>query len=696
MTNQFPVAPAIWGYAFSALVFAVFLARLLLGWQSHVRSWVLALAMLSSLIWSATMAFSLFASSPAVWFLACSVDAVRLATWMIFLSVLSHGWQRPGNAMMNASGFVIGPAILIAGGILVPQIPPWLATGNASENPIGAYYFFLGGAVFGLVQVEQLYRQTSHNRRWAIKPLAIGLGGMFALDLVIFSSAVLFHQIEPTMWAARGIAAAIVTFFVAIATARNLDWTIDVYVSRAAVFQSTTLLIAGLYLLLVAFGAYWVHVFGGDWGGTLRVTFLFAAVLLLAAILMSGTFRAKLKAYISKNLFSYRYDYRAEWLGFTNALRTEEKDESLYHQVIRALANLLESGGGILCLEKGGYLTEVARLNATGESQAEPLSAPFAEFLADREWVLQLDEYRRTPTRYAGPAFPVWILSIEDAWLVVPLLDGKSLIGIVVLLRPLAPIDVNWEVRDLLKTASRQAAIFLAQVRAKEMLVETEKFGAFNRMSAFVVHDLKNLVAQMALMLKNAERHRENPEFQRDMLETIEHVVDRMNKLMLQLRIGTSAVEKPRSVDIVGIIESVRIGKEVLGTALSCNLPAHLRAMGHEDRLERVIGHIIQNAIDATRQNSGTVSVRAYSSGEKACVEVSDTGIGMSDDFVRNRLFHPFQTTKANGMGIGMYESQQYIRGLGGKIEVESSPGKTVVCMYLPGASNSNAETRFS
>ena len=249
---------------------------------------------------------------------------------------------------------------------------------------------------------------------------------------------------------------------------------------------------------------------------------------------------------------------------------------------------------------------------------------------------------------------------------------------------PRTKVEVDWEVRDLLKTASQQAASYLGQIRATEALLEARKFDAFNRMSAFVVHDLKNLVAQLSLMLRNAERHRNNPEFQRDMLSTVENVVEKMNKLMLQLRIGGSPLENPRLVDLGVVVRRVCASKSSHKPPIDVAATAPLVAFGHEERLEHVIGHLLQNAIDATVDGGG-VSVHLDREDRFAVIEVADTGIGMSAEFVRERLFKPFQTTKKAGMGIGVYESVQYVSGLGGKILVDSAVNAgTRVRVLLP------------
>jgi putative PEP-CTERM system histidine kinase len=285
---------------------------------------------------------------------------------------------------------------------------------------------------------------------------------------------------------------------------------------------------------------------------------------------------------------------------------------------------------------------------------------------------------------------PAWLSAVSGAWLIIPLLSGTELVGFVVLTTSLAPVDVNWEVRDLLKTASRQAASFLAQLQASESLLEARKFDAFNRMSAFVVHDLKNLVAQLSLMLKNAKRHSSNPEFQADMLRTVEHVVTRMNALMLQLRTGTQPVDSPRPLDLGMLVRRVSAAKADLRVPISLELEPDVTTFGHDDRLEHVIGHLVQNAIDASLPE-GRVTVSVERAGGFASVIVTDKGVGMTADFVRDRLFKPFQTTKPAGMGIGVYESSQYVASLGGELVIESAPGAgTRVHVRLPRADTSS------
>jgi putative PEP-CTERM system histidine kinase len=215
-------------------------------------------------------------------------------------------------------------------------------------------------------------------------------------------------------------------------------------------------------------------------------------------------------------------------------------------------------------------------------------------------------------------------------------------------------------------------------------LLEVRKFDAFNRMSAFVVHDLKNIVTQLSLMLKNAKRLHDNPEFQQDMLMTVENSLDRMRQLMLQLREGATPPGTVVGVDLAIIVQRIASVALKRGRQLEVELIDKVLTRGHEERLERIIGHVVQNAFDAT-DPSGRVWVKLDRASGQARVEIGDTGHGMSEEFVQERLFKPFQTTKQAGMGIGAYESFQYVQELGGKILVSSAQNKgTLVTILLP------------
>ena len=681
---------AAWSFGVALAGYTAFVARVLLGWRGSLRARLLLAALVATAAWALLCLFVVPTQSQAALFASNIADATRYAAWFAFLaSLLREAPVAVDAAPVRARsmlplGATVAVGIALVAGVLLSEGTPFSGSSWLQDARAG-YLLRLCIAVAGLMLIEHVVRRVVPQMRWGIRPLAIALAGVFGLDLYLYADALLFGRLDPVIWIARGFANALVIPFLAVATARNTGWTVDLHLSRRAVFHSSALLVSGSFLLAIAAAGYFVRYFGGDWGRALQIELLFGAVLFAALAATSGRFRSRLKVFVSKHFFSYRYDYREEWLKFTRTLSMEGSTQSVQERVIVALADLVESPGGALWSrgESRGYV-QAARWNLPPAGGVEPEDGALATFLVRTGWVVALAEVRDHPSRYEGLALPQWLADLPSAWIVVPLLSGTDLLGMVVLTTPRTPIELDWEVRDLLKTASRQAASFLGQIRAAEALLEARKFDAFNRMSAFVVHDLKNLVSQLSLMLKNAQRHSDNPEFQADMLATVEHVVDRMNGLMLQLRVGATPVDNPRPVDLEAVVRRVCAAKTGPQTSVVLEVAAAVTAIGHEDRLEHVIGHLIQNAIDASSPPR-QVRVRLGRDAGRAVLEVRDRGVGMTPEFVRERLFKPFQTTKATGMGIGVYESSQYVTGLDGSIAVESEPGVgTVVFLRLP------------
>ncbi|MEY2682935.1 MAG: putative system histidine kinase, partial [Pseudomonadota bacterium] len=402
---------------------------------------------------------------------------------------------------------------------------------------------------------------------------------------------------------------------------------------------------------------------------------------------VSGSVRARLRVFLGKHFFRYRFDYREEWLKFTHTLSSHTEPSEMGPNVIRGLADMLESPAGLLWLTRpgDGVYRQVARWNMPHTPETEPTDSALVAFMQQKSWVLNLEEYRAYPGRYEHLRLPAWLARYPQAWLLVPLWLGNDLLGFVVLASPRTPVDVNWEVNDLLKTAGRQAASFLGQMQATEALLESRKFEAFSKMSAFVVHDLKNIVTQLSLMVKNAKRLRNNPEFQADMLMTVENSLERMRQLMLQLREGATPSGSAVGVDLAPIADALVQAAAKRGRLVELDVNPHVATRGQPERMERVVGHLVHNALDATDGNQGRVWVKVDRYGSHARVEVGDNGQGMTQEFIETRLFKPFQTTKSAGMGIGAYESFQYVQELGGKISVKSDVGVgTVVTLLLP------------
>ena len=647
-------------------------ARLLLG------------AVAATALWGWFGLADLFATTVLFIRLGAQADLLRYACWFAFflLLLLPASGQRPAPGTAGLKW--VAAAAVLAGMLLQSLVA--LRLGGLDDGSRGVLLGWMVLPVLGLVLVEQLFRNLQEDSLWNAKPLCLGLAGAFLFDLYLFSHSVLFNSIDTDALGIRGAVHALVVPLLLLSTTRRKDWVSKLRLSRKAAFHSATLLIAGAYLLFISAVGYYVRYFGGEWGRALQLGLVFVALVLLTVLALSSSVRARLRVYLGKHFFRYRYDYRDEWLRFTQTLSAQRSPQQMGEQVIRGLADMLESPAGGLWMKAANEAAfrQTARWNMAQCDAPEDEASSLCTFMRRSGWVINLEEYRSIPRRYDGLALPAWLLALRNPWLIVPLCVGDELIGFVVLASARTEVDINWEVNDLLKTAGRQAASFLAQMQATEALLEVRKFDAFNRMSAFVVHDLKNIVTQLSLMMKNAKRLHANPEFQQDMLMTIENSLEKMRQLMLQLREGATPPGTAFGVDLGRVVQRIESGAAQRGRKLELDMAERIFARGHEERLERIIGHVVQNALDATGAD-GRVWLKVDRFGGQARVEVGDTGHGMSQEFIRDRLFKPFQTTKKAGMGIGAYESFQYVQELGGRIDVRSEPDKgTEVTLLLP------------
>ncbi|WJW75288.1 PEP-CTERM system histidine kinase PrsK [Thiohalobacter sp. IOR34] len=665
------------GYSTGATLFLVLALVLLTGKQQRPHKRLLFLAAACSALW---MGFAAFHSAGQEVFLSTQLlELLRDFGWMVFLSgVLAAVYpeqqrQRRFRALLLFSAaFVLLQASLTAyryfspAPVVLTQGIDWLLAG------------YLAIAVYGLVLVEHLFRNTRSDARRAIKYLCVGVGSIFIYDFYLYSDALLFQRIDPALWEARGFINALAVPLIGLTIARDPRWSLDIFVSRRIVFHTAALLGAGLYLLAMGVGGYYVKVYGGEWGTVAQVIFLFGAILLLAVLFLSGQARASLRVFINKHFFHYKYDYRDEWLRFIGTL-SGDPEVRFCERVVRAIAEIIDSPSGVLWwkLEKG-WFEPVAGWNMQVPYQASLRDDdPLIRFLETQEWVINLDEFERRPELYGDLQLPPWLKDMPRAWLITPLILHDNLIGFVLLNRSPAPQHFNWEDCDLLKTVGREAASHLAQLEASRALAEARQFETYNRLSTYVIHDLKNLIGQLSLVVTNAAKHKHNPAFMEDAIRTVEHSVEKMNRLLAHLRSGEAADQKKEQVDLCELLhevaETMSSGRPV--PSVDCQARG-ISANANRERFAAVIGHLVRNAQDATADD-GSIIVRLFRLEDEAVIEVQDTGCGMDETFIRERLFRPFETTKGKaGMGVGVHETREFVRALGGEVEVISRPGQ--------------------
>ena len=669
-------------YIIAAAAFLVVTGLLAVGWRGQRTGALLVVATTVSMAWGVLLAWAEWTQTLGIYWLLLA-EALRYGAWLAFLGVLLGSF--------SMSGLLRGVRLGTQGlWILLALYCLWPATGLARFVPLPfnaglAMVGVLLLALIGVVFLEQLFRNVDIEQRWAIKFLMIALGVMFAYDIFLYSYAVLYRGYNVGAWAARGFVDALLAPLLVAAAARSSGWAPQVGVSRRAVFYSTSLLVVALYFIATAVGGYYVRLYGGNWGQVAEITLIFFALLAVLLVAGSGQARSRLKMFLHKNFFSFRHDYREEWLRLTATLSASENDAGLPMRAVRAIGQIMDSPAGVLLMrgEKDAF-EPVADWNMQAPAGLLlPASLPMFELMLERRWVYDLTD--PPPLGLQRLKAPPELTSLPRAWLLVPLVLEDRLIGLVVLAQARARRAIDWEDLDLLRTAGSQVAGTLAQAANARRLAEARQFEGFIRLTAFLMHDLKNVAAQQSLLLQNAARHRNNPAFVDDMLATVDNAVQRITRLLEQLRGEAAPVVRAR----------VRL-EEVVERALAecgAQAPRPVFAPPRESswvradagQLATVLGHLIRNAQDAATPQ-GHVAVRLGSGEGQAIIEIEDDGMGMDEDFIRNRLFKPFFTTKASkGMGIGAYQAREYVQALGGTLVVQSTPGRgSVFTVGLP------------
>lgn len=326
-------------YTAAGLFYATLTVLLATSWRGRGMGAYLIGACTISTVWAITLAVQ--STSAAVSIVPLfGLEILRDAAWLTFLVMLLAriGVGRP----IRYAAHLVWVGVLIGGSVL------WFRDGILAVDLIVGDVLIPGGlliALTGLILIEQLYRNSPQDSRWGIRSLALGLGGLFAYDLFLYSQALLFGVIDTTAFMARGAVNVLFIPLIAIAARRNPDWDLNVFVSRQIVFYSTTLLSVGLYLLLMSLGGYALLLYGGTWGGLAQIVFFAGAILVLVTLLFSQSLRARAKVFLSKHFFHNKYDYREEWLRLLTTL-ADIHAGSTRQIVIKAMAQIAASPGG--------------------------------------------------------------------------------------------------------------------------------------------------------------------------------------------------------------------------------------------------------------------------------------------------------------------------------------------------------------
>ncbi|MEL0082957.1 MAG: XrtA/PEP-CTERM system histidine kinase PrsK, partial [Gammaproteobacteria bacterium] len=414
-------------YASAAVVNGLLLLLLLISWRGRLQGGLLLGAVSLTIISATSSAWHANSGAPALP-TVLAFDNLRLGAWALFIvSLLKTRAELAGNINGILRWAMPGILIIYFGlaSVLLWQPDQW-APGNQAPLP-GP---LLLGTIFVIWLIEQLYRNSSTPDKWAIKYLCMGVAGIVIFDAVLYIDALLFQQINPHTWAARGFVQAISTPLIAISATRNPSWEVRVFVSRGVVFFTSSLLVTGGYLVLVAGAGYFLKIFGGDWGDTLLATLVFAALLGLTVLLSSAHLRGLTKQIITRNFYRNKYEYRDEWLKLTSRLAITEGGSS-EEIALSAIRELLDSPGGALwSVDNHGRWRQTCCYEWPIDSTSLELTEPVLEQLHNQGNIINLSTMatssESTP-HSAAPAWPESLMNGKQPWLLIPLNSNGKL-----------------------------------------------------------------------------------------------------------------------------------------------------------------------------------------------------------------------------------------------------------------------------
>ncbi len=662
------------GFYLSALGYLAFWGLLLTVRTSSVQKHMLSILIIFNVLWSLVHADS--STIPIISSSSFAVETIQKIIMLLFL------FAAYGDSTLSIRQFCSNPKV----GIALSSVVIWLTVSlltnlDVQIRVIGTLLL----VIVLLAMIEGIYRKSA-QQRWAFKPLIVAFGVCLLIDFYLLAEAALLGSIHQTTWQVRGYVHLALLPFLVIATKRIKSWSINVFVSRDIVLQSSLVMAAGFYLCTLSLAGYYVSYIGGSWTSVMQIMLVTLGISIFSVFFFSEAIRRKSRVFIEKHFFANTFDYRKKWVELTAELKTIEiADQNAPEVCLRAWCKAIGYQDGVLVKTQGEFFKLVAVTESFSYgNQIESVLKAYQIHFANKTWLIDFTNRTDKDVNLLIGDLDVEKLGFQ---LLIPILSKGHHWGFCLLKpKPNEQLQLNWELRDYLIAVTEQISSYLFMSEASQTLSENAQFMAFSRMSAFVVHDLKNVKAQIDMLLKNAQKHRHNPEFIDDAFATIAAMQTRLGNMLGQLTNKQNTHEHTKRIWVGELLQHI-INERCLSLFPTPELQIEQDGQIQVDveRFGNVMFHLIDNAQQATADD-GSVKVKVDYQQNVLVIDISDTGCGMSAEFIRDRLFKPFDTTKGNaGMGIGAFDAQTFVQSMHGHLAVRSEVGVgTTFSIQLP------------
>ena len=544
-------------------------------------------------------------------------------------------------------------------------------------TPLGRWtaIFALLVAVFVLFHLESTLRGSASVDRARIKHFVLSLLAVFAVNVFGLSQQILYDRVLVERVPLHSAMTLLSLTLMAFAVVRQRLLSVNVFISRQAVYSFIAVGVIGVYLLGLGLASEVLTYFGISLDLFVSALVVFASAMALVVGLLSETARRWVKRTVGIHFYRSQYDYRREWTEFTAHVTRGGPLDLVPDRILERVTSTFGSRTGALWLR-----------GPAGDWRVAATVGP-------QRMLQGVDPEAWATAASSGLTGPATVSLVGGPWgRSIPLQVEGEVFGLLAI-GPPPGARLTQEDDDLLATFANQAATVILNARLTEQLARARELETLHRVSTFVLHDLKNCVGMLSLVARNAEQHGQNPEFQRDAFRTVAESVRQMQDLIGKLAeppspLGVGVPSSRLNKRIEEVVARARVGpKGTMDIRTALDSAADQVAVTDE-AVHSILSNLLVNAVEAIDEG-GRIEVRTSREGRWITLAVADTGVGMSAEFVRDQLFVPLRTTKSSGLGVGLYHVKTVVDAVGGRIRVESRPGGgTTFWIDLPAASD--------